>query len=426
MSTVMHELCRQTVHYITVEVKNGSVEALDRSTEVGIAARVVLDGRQGFAYSTRPDASEKELIKMASLAARNTDPDPFLCFPAGTKAAIRTPLEAFSKITIEQKIGIAKDLEAKILGYSPLIRGARKPLYDEVIKNVHITNSNGADVSFSHAVCAVRATAIADDGNGPEWTTEIRYGLDPANLDLKETAETAAQRAVSYLGGRAIASCHTPCLFHRNVATDILGVLASSFFADALFGGKTMLSGKLSEKIFSDRITIVDDATLKEGFSSVPFDAEGALAKRTVLVENGILKGFLSDTSYAKKANVSHSSSSTRSSITQPPKIGVHNLHVLAGKSTPADLMRLMNRGLHVTDVLGLHTANPITGDFSVGAAGYWIENGVPTHGVKGITIAGNLHELFKKIVGTGSDLKFKGSAGSPSILVEEVAVSGN
>lgn len=422
-----HELYIERTHNLTVEVCNGEVEAFDSATEDGRAVRVIESGRLGFAYSTKPQISNDDLIEMARSTAENVESDPLLSFPSASKIPpFRSDTSAFSNMKIDDKKELAQRLEAKVKAFDKRIKAVRRSSYDEYIREVHISNSNGVDVKFSKGLCVIKVTAIAEENGHSEWATEIEYATDPKKLQVDEVANRASAMAASYLGGRKISSRKCLCVIDREVSSSILSLLSPAFFADSIYKNKSKFSPQsVDTKIYSPEITIIDDATMKDGFSSAPCDAEGASAVRTVLVQNGILKSFLSDTFYAKKTGTKPTSSSVRPMIAQMPRIGAQNLHIAAGNLSQDELNKEMGSGFLVTEVMGLHTANPITGDFSVGAAGFWVENGKRSYSVKGVTIAGNFHNLLKNVVKTGNDIKFLHVCGAPSLLVEDVAVSG-
>ena len=413
-----YELYKETVRHLVVEVKGFDVEAIENSVSSGKAARVIKGGRLGFAYSTDAISSDNDVIKMAESASLMVAPDSDVSFPPSEKTtAIKNDLSAFLDTTIEDKISIAKRLEG-----TPLIH---RTIYEELIREVHIENSNGIDTGFKTGNCAIIVTAVAEDKSGSERATEVALALAPQALDVEKIGMEAASRATACLNSRKISSCRCRAILDKHVVSEVLKLIAPAFFADFVFKKKSSLAGKMGEVIYSPNITIINDATLKDAFSSVPYDAEGAASKKTVLVQNGRIASFLADAVYAKKAGVALTASSIRPMIIQMPRIGVHNLYIMPGSKDIGALKKDMGHGFYITELLGLHTANPITGDFSVGASGFWIDGGMDAYGVKGVTIAGNLHGLLGCISFVGSDLKFWSTTGGVSLLIEEMAVSG-
>jgi len=189
--------------------------------------------------------------------------------------------------------------------------------------------------------------------------------------------------------------------------------------------GKSFLAGKIGQTVAAGNFTLVDDGTSPQGIASFPFDGEGVATQRTVLIDRGILKGFLYDTYTANKANTKSTGNGVRGSFRSLPGVGITNLFVLPGVSRPEQLIKEVSQGLFVTEVMGIHTANPISGDFSVGAAGILIENGELTRPVRSITIAGNLQEFLQGVEGVGEDLRFFGGIGAPTLRVKGLSIAG-
>jgi PmbA protein len=237
---------------------------------------------------------------------------------------------------------------------------------------------------------------------------------------------TAAERAVSMLGARPVKSMQTPAILPSWVACDILSVLSASFLADNIQKGKSMLIGRMGEQVFSSHVTIVDDGLYQGGMASSPFDDEGSIRQGTVLVSEGVVQGFLYDQYTANKENRGSTGNAGRHGIKSPPSVQTTNFYIPNGSSTPDDLVASLEEGLMVTDLIGLHTADPISGDFSVGAAGLWVEGGEAVFPVKGVAISGNLMDLFNKVDGTGTDLAFYGKTGAPSLRISALNVAGS
>jgi len=211
----------------------------------------------------------------------------------------------------------------------------------------------------------------------------------------------------------------------NRVATEILEVIAPAFLAENVQKGKSLLAGRIGEDIFSPMLRIRDDGTLPGGMGTAPFDGEGVPQQNTVLVDKGRLAGYLYDTYRARKAGMVSTGNATRGSSKSPPLMGVSNFFIDNGDTPFAGLLQGIERGILVTTVMGMHTANPISGDFSVGAAGFLIERGSVTVPVKGIAIAGNIMELFHSVELVGNDLRFFGVVGAPSLRIAELDVSG-
>jgi len=216
-------------------------------------------------------------------------------------------------------------------------------------------------------------------------------------------------------------------VLHPHAAAMILGVLANSFSADAVIKRRSLLAGKLSEQVAAGIVTITDDARLPEGLASRPFDGEGVPSRSNELIADGVLKSYLHNTYTAARTNGQSTGSAVRS-YKSVPEVGVSNLVLKPGELTREALLARVDNGLHVSQLTGLNTVNPVSGEFSLGLTGHWIEHGQLTTPVKELTVAGNVIALLKKVVAVASDLRFMfagGFCGSPTVLIEELPVGG-
>lgn len=227
------------------------------------------------------------------------------------------------------------------------------------------------------------------------------------------------------LGARPLKSMQVPAILPAWVGSDVLQVLSASFMADNVQKGKSILVGRTGESLFSPHVTIIDDGLYPCGMASSPFDDEGSLHDQSVLVQAGVVQGFLHDQYTANKEDRRSTGNAGRHGISAPPAVEATNFYVQKGPTETDRLLSSVDEGLMVTDMMGLHTANPISGDFSVGATGLWIEKGEPAFPVRGIAVSGNLIELFKNVDGVGSDLKFYGPFGSPTLRVSKLNIAG-
>jgi PmbA protein len=253
------------------------------------------------------------------------------------------------------------------------------------------------------------------------------FGFSSAydGIHVHEIARIAGAKAVGLLGARKVPTMNCPAILDNYVATDILEVLAPAFLAENVQKGKSLLAGREGELIFAECLKIRDDGIFPGGMATAPFDGEGVARQNTVLVEEGVLRGFLYDTYCGRRAGRPSTGNAARGGVKGPPRMGINNFFIENGTHSMSGLADGIGRGLLVTSVMGMHTANPISGDFSVGAAGFLVENGLVTVPVKGVAIAGNILELFRSVERVGNDLRFFGAAGAPSLRVAALDVSG-
>jgi PmbA protein len=244
-------------------------------------------------------------------------------------------------------------------------------------------------------------------------------------IDIATIANSAAKMAVAQLGAAKITGMNCPVVLDGRVAADFLGLLAPSFSAESLFKGKSLLKGKAGAQMFPAEVTVRDDATLRGGMATAPFDGEGVPSQNTVLVEKGVIQGFLYDTAYAARMGAASTGNSARSGVKGLPHLGISNFFIENGLSSRSSLLSGITRGVLVTSVIGMHTANPVSGDFSVGAGGFLVIDGEITIPVKGLAISGNIIDLFKNVAMVGSDLRFFSTVASPSLKISSLDISG-
>ena len=216
-----------------------------------------------------------------------------------------------------------------------------------------------------------------------------------------------------------------PLVLDPTVSGQLLEVVVSALSSEAVQKGKSLFVNKINQLVGAKSLNITDNGQLKDGIESAPFDAEGVATQETKLISDGKLNTYLFNSYTANKGETKSTGNAARGSYKTPPGISTTNLYIEPGKTSASSIIKSLKKGLYVAQVMGLHTANPITGDFSVGAAGIMIENGQKTHAVRGITIAGNLIDMLKSIEAVGSDLRFVVNVGAPTLLIHDMTVSG-
>jgi PmbA protein len=206
----------------------------------------------------------------------------------------------------------------------------------------------------------------------------------------------------------------------------LLGALVPLFSADAVIKGKSLFAGKVGDAVASEQVTIVDDARTPGALRTAPFDGEGVTTTTRTLVDNGVLRGYLSSLKTAKKMEQAPTGNARRGSYASPSRIGAANFQLAPGTTSPDALVRALDRSLRITSLLNLHTIDPISGEFSLGATGEYLEKGERRYPVQGITIAGNLTSLLASITGVANDLVFGASGiGSPTFVISELSIGG-
>lgn len=414
---------------LTIQIKDGAIDVFVAAENTGVSLRVLKNQRLGFAFCTdlSPEAMS-DLVDRVVQGAHGADPDPHFGFPSPPGGGL-SQLEQFdhelNRRPLEDKIEGARHLEAAARSTDPRIKKVRKASYGETTGTVAIANHTGLRLSSQRTLVSGSIFVVAEEGEHAEIGWD--YGFSPFfhELDMGAIGTAAARRAVNMLGARPIKSMQVPALLPTWVGADVLQVLSASFMADNVQKGKSMLVGRTGQAVFSPHVTIIDDGLYPRGMASSPFDDEGSVHDRSVVVEGGVVTGFLHDQYTANKEARPSTGNAGRHGISAPPAVEATNFYVEKGPTEADSLLSSLDEGLMVTDMMGLHTANPISGDFSVGASGLWIEKGERAFPVKGIALSGNLIELFKDVDGVGSDLKFYGPFGSPTLRVSKLNIAG-
>jgi len=420
--------CIETKNFY-VESNNRELESLESSAGCGIAVRLRVEGRPGFSYTADLTKESVELaVRAAVSGASAADPEPDGAFATPGVAVSELDIwdEDFDRAEQSEKIARAVSVEEAAMAVDPRIKKVRSASYSEKARVVRIVNHLGMDLSSRSNICSSSVMTVAEDGKDSQSAWEVAHSPKWARLDFEGVGRRAAMDALELLGAKTMPTQKSPVLLRNTAACDLVEVLSESFSGEAVAKGRSMLAGKAGKKIFGDLITLVDDGLLEGGADSFPFDGEGVRRRKTTLVEAGVLKGYLYDLPWARKSGTESTGNASRGGYTAAPTPSKTNLYIKPGTSNVADAIEDMGSGLLVAELMGVHTANQVTGDFSVGARGWRIEDGGKTHPVQGVTIAGNIMELLAMVDVVCDDLKFYGQVGSPSLRVPALDIGGS
>ena len=423
----------------SVSVRMREVENLKEAGSRGAGIRVLTGekGAQRGASSYTSDLSPEGIVKMVKAAlelAKITSVDPFGGLPEPNELGklegdLKLYDEAIAKMTTEWKIDQALRAEQAAFDFDPRILLSEGASFDSHIGRRIFANSRGFLGSYRTSSCSLSVVPVAkEDGADSHTSMERDYWHTSARsagrLESPESVgRIAAQRAIRRLNARKVPTQKVPVIFEPRTAGHILGDIFGAVNGGAIYRHASFLAGKLGEKIAADTLTVIDDATLPGLFGSTPFDDEGVASRRTMVIERGVLKSYLLNTYSARKLNLKTTGNASRG-ITGNAGVGPGNFFIEAGKLAPAEIIASIPSGLYVTELIG-GGANTVTGDYSSGAAGLWIENGKLTFPVSEITIAGNMQQMMQGIEHVGSDLEFRGSVAAPTILIREMTISG-
>ncbi len=414
---------------LTIEVRKAEVESLKSAETMGVSLRVLRGKSLGFSYCTELNAqSLQNMVSNAVDGSEQVGSDPYLDFPpsdSSTLPALEIFDENLSEIPLEEKILVARELEEAALAYDPRVKKIHRATYQEEQEEVWLRNSRGLErqTRVTLASCNIMAIATHNEESQVGWDFDFNHFF--TGLKRKEIGVRAAQKAVDMLGAKSIKTTKSPLLLENSVASELLDTLTSSFLAESVQKKKSALAGKINQLIFSSLLNITDDGLYPGGMATSPFDAEGVERKRTPLIVEGRLVTYLYDLYCANREGLNSTGNSSRPSLKLPPRMGISNLFIEKGTVSFEELLANLGTGLLITELLGVHTADPISGDFSVGAAGHWVEQSKRSFPVKEVAFSGNLIQLFQKVEEVGSDLRFFGSVGSPSLLLKKMTISG-
>lgn len=426
------EVYIKTSRNLGIEVKEQKIDTLESSMTIGYCIRVIKDNRLGFSYSTNPDEMNT-VAENAIEAARYSEPDDYLELPSALQpSAISQPLifdNDIASLSESDAINRTLLIESSAFNENNRIKKIRKASGSFSTNNTYIVNSHGINAHYQSTGCSAQLMAIAEEGSESQLGWDYQGSRFLKDVSFEEVGRTAARRAAQLLRARKINSIKGFVLLDNSVSTEFLGILSSALSSESVQKKKSMLAGKKGNVVISDRLNIIDSGLLDGKLGSKPVDDEGVPTSHKILIEKGILNGYLYNTYTAKKDGIASTGNAVRGGFTGIPTVGPTNLYI---EPTSAEytkrfenLVKNINRGLYVIETMGMHTANPISGEFSVGASGLWIEDGEIKYPVKEAVISGNILDLFKKVVMVGDDLRFYGNIGASSLLIEEIDISG-
>jgi PmbA protein len=414
-----------------VTVRMGEVEKISQAGEKRLGLRLFF-GNSSASASTS-DISRKSIEKLiddTARMARVTAQDPHGGLPDATDLAREVPQldlldDSARAVSVDEKIAIALDTEKTALGYDPRITNSEGAEFSNQFGRVIYASSQGFSGEYSGSTFGHSVSPVAAQNGSMQRDYWYSSNRKFAKLDSAEAVGTkAAQRVLRRLGARKVKTCEVPIVFDPEMAASLLRNLSSALSGYALYKGASFLMGKLGTRIGSDSLTVIDDATIPGALGSRPFDAEGLPTRQKTVVDRGDLKTYLLDTYSGKKLGMKSTGNAVRS-VGEPPGVSPANFYLVAGNYSPDEIIQTVKAGLYVTEMIGFGV-NMVTGDYSRGAAGLWIENGELAYPVEEITIAGNLKEMLQNIEMVGNDLEMRGRIASPTLKISQMTVAGN
>ncbi len=421
------EVFLETGRQLSVEVRNGVMETIQESSSHGVGFRVFKEGKMGFAHSNDlGDDAVNEAIRSALAFADHMTADEHNVLPGDSPMVQVDGLydPDLANVSMEAKIALITQLEELAMADSRVTKsdGAR---YGEGEGTVYLANSNGLAKSFPSTACSYGVSVVAEKGEQKSSggdSCSRRFFSDL--LSPEEVAEEAARSAWEMLDPRMVRTQRAPVVFDPDVAGSLLGGVLGAINGERVLQGASFLAGRVGDKIGTELLTIIDDGVRPKGMASGPFDGEGVPTQRRTIVERGVLQGFMYNTIVAHRAGVESTGNASRGGYAGLPGIGAHAFYVEAGATDPDEIVRSTLRGLYLKGVTG-YGIDPVSGNFSGGAQGFWIENGRLAYPVKGLTIAATAAEMLNGIDLMGNDLDLSRSSTAPTFRIREMQIGG-
>jgi PmbA protein len=416
--------------HFSAMVRLGQVDTVTHADDRRLSLRVFV-GKASAAASTSDLSREslERVVDEATALARITSADPHAGLPEpGELIATLPELDLADPtghdLAPEDKIELARRAEAAALAEDPQVTNSEgAEFFDRQARYAYAT-SHGFERDYPTSSFGITASPVASRDGDMQRDTWYSTARKRARLDDPESiGRTAARRAVRRLGARKVKTTEVPVIFDPENAASLLRAIAGAASGPTLYRRASFLLERLGTRIAAPSVTIVDDGTLPGALGSRPFDGEGLPTRRTMLVRDGVLESYLLDSYSGRKLGMASTHHAVRDGA--GVSVSTSNLMLLPGSASPADLIRSVKTGFYVTELIGFGV-NGVTGDYSRGASGLWIENGELSYPVEEVTVAGNLLKMLDAVEGIGNDLTMRDRTVSPTLLIGRMVVAGN
>jgi len=419
-------------HQTEVRAYEGDVESLSSADTEGIGIRVVAGGRQGFAYA----ASLDEAIMAETLAEARDNAtfgtvDSFagLAAPDGMDPAdIDLWQDELADFSTADKVALAIEVERVTMAADPRIKGVETAGYDDVSSEAAVASSEGIRASTRRTACSVYVDAMATEGDQTQTGYGYSVGRRPGDLDVAKAAADAALRSTRLLGARKPPSQRLTVFFDPIVTASLLELLSRALSGEAVLKGRSMFADRLGQAVGADSLTLVDDPTDPQAYGAGRYDAEGLATRRNVLLDGGVVAGFLHNSYTGRRSGQASTGSAVRGGFKGTPGVGSRALSLVPGDRSQEQLLVAFGEGLLVQSVTGMHSgSSPVSGDFSVGIEGLMVRDGAPAEPVREATVASTLQRMLHDVAAVGADLEWlPGSAAGVTLVVNDMSLSGS
>jgi PmbA protein len=415
-----------------VRAYEGEVESLSSAASAGVGIRVVIGGRQGFAYA---GTLEESVIRQTLADARDNatfataDDHVGLAVPDGVApASLDLWDEELARMPSSVKVELALELERRTRGADTRVRQVAFADYGDMAAEAAVATSMGITATARRTVCSVAVEAIAGVDTDSQTGVGFSAARGPAHLDLDKATVDAVERATRMLGATKARSGHCAVVLDPRVTSTVLAVVSAALSGEAVTKGRSFFAARVGEEVAVPSLVLVDDPTDARAFGASTHDAEGLACRRNVLIENGVLRGFVFDTTAARRAGVTSTASAVRGGYATTPVAGCRALLLAPGPLGPQDILSEVGEALYVQSITGVHSGvNPVSGDFSVGAEGLMVRGGAMAEPVREVTIASTLQRMLQAVRHIGSDVEWlPGVAAGQTLVIDGMALSGS
>jgi len=408
----------------SARVRMRALEKLTDAGSRGAGLRVLIGKRVGSSHtSDLSSAGLRQMVESALAIAAISTEDPYADLPDSSElGSLSGDLQLYSDdirgIDTPARIQTALDTEEAALSWDPRITNSDGGSFKAHAGDRVFANSRGFLGSYRTSSCSISTSPVARQGERMERDSWYSSARSHSKLDTPAAVgRRAAERTVRRLGSRKVPTQNLPVIFDSVTARSLIGNIFEAVEGNSIYRKASFLAGKLGERVASENVTVIDDGGIPGLFGTAPFDDEGVPSRRTVVIDRGVLKSYLLNSYTARKLGMRTTGNAARG-LTGNAGVGHGNFFLQKGDRSPEEIIRGIRQGLYVTEL--------ITGDYSRGAAGLWIENGEFAYPVSEITIAANLQRMLLDVEAAGSDLEFRGSVASPTLLIRDMTVSGS
>lgn len=424
-------------HDTDIRAYDGEVESLSSASSAGVGVRVVLSGgeegnRVGFAWAGSLDPAVVEAtVKEARDNAAFATPDPHMVLaePDGVAPAeLDLWHSGFASATTDDKVELALRLERQVRQADPRIRQVDSADYGDGSVEVAIASTTGIRATTRRTSAYLSVSAIAGDGGDSQTGSGFTVGRAFADLDPDRAAADAVDRAVRMLGAGKARSGRCTVVFDPRVVSTVLSVVSAALSGEAMVKGRSFFAGRVGEPVAVPAVTLVDDPTDARAYGAARYDGEGLATRRNVLIEDGVLRGFVFDTVSARRAGTVSTGSAVRGGFAGTPGAGCRAVQLRPGQRDQAAILAEVGEALYVQSITGVHSGvNVVSGDFSVGAEGLMVRGGELAEPVREVTVAGTLQRMLQSVLHVGGDVEWlPGVAAGLTLAVGDMQLSGS